>query len=194
MNEDQMKEFLGDSYKEGITVEEINQIMKEKFTVDNSETINDLKKQISEYKKKEKANLSDDEKKAAELQEKLDRIAELEEENRQNKIENTKSKVEAKLTGILDICDSEIKDIQELINNISGEEVENSTKTAEMIVNLIKKAHEKGKSDNVKDHLGKMGQEQGDIGGSGEDSLGKRLAQKSLSKLTTQESKYFKIN
>lgn len=85
MNEEQMKEFLGDSYKEGITVEEINQIMKEKFTVDNSETINDLKKQINAYKKKEKDNLSDEEKKAADLQEKVDRIAELEEENRQNR-------------------------------------------------------------------------------------------------------------
>ena len=194
MNEEQMKEFLGDSYKEGITVEEINQIMKEKFTVDNSEIINDLKKQINAYKKKEKDNLSDEEKKAADLQEKIDRIAELEEENRQNRIENTKSKVEARLTGVLDICDSEIKDIQELINNISGEEVEVSTKTADMIVNLIKKAHEKGKTDNIKKHLGDMGKQQGDIGDPAQVSLGKRLAQQSISKLNATESKYFKIN
>lgn len=193
MNEDQMKEFLGDSYKEGITIEEINEIMKNKYTVDNSKTINDLKKQINDYKQKEKANLSDEEAKAAELQDKIDRIAELEEENRQNKIENTKSKVEAKLTGILDLCDIEIKDMEELINNISGDQSEISVKTADIIVNLIKKSHEKGKTDSLKNKLGNMGDQKGNIEGTNKLSLGKRLAQQSVSKLE-QESRYFKIN
>lgn len=202
MDEEQVKTLLGDDYKEGITAEEVSTIMQQRYSNNNSEEIEKLnkelenaKKQNSEYKKKLKANSSETEKKELEDEEKNKRIEELEKQIEEQKLESSQAKATSKIMEIKDLAGIEEKDITDLVKEISSTDVEKTNKIASSIGELIKKAHEKGKSDSVKDAMGNMGKMK-DGNNNGENkkqSLGARLAaQKNAYSKANDDSLYFK--
>ena len=203
MDEEQVKTLLGEDYKEGITADEVSEIMKKRYeTPSNNDELDklnkelsDLKKQNSEYKKKIKENSSDAELRKLEDDEKEKRIAELEQQIEEQKIDASITKAKSKIMENKDMAGIEEKDIEELVKNISSVDTEKTSKIASSINELIKKAHEKGKSDAIKDNLGKMGSlKSGNNNENNKESLGKRLAKQSIIDAKKYESLYFKIN
>lgn len=162
-----LKELLGADYKENITADEVNAIFQKKFVdsgnyvsrtdldnanAANTKTINDLKKQIKDKAPAEKQA-------EIEKQELLDKIAELEEASRNDKISMSKSKAEGTLNAIRNNAGvkENDKDFAKLIENISSEDTVKTSEVSTYIAKLVNDAYEKGKADTTKQNLGQMG-------------------------------------
>lgn len=191
MNE--LQKLMGDSYKEGLTVEDITNFMKGKNFADlsqggyvdvnkyNAEVAN-LNKQLTEKDNSLKAKMTDDEKALADVKAKDDEIARLTKLLSDNTITTNKSVANSSLVeglGILGVK-SDDKDLSSFIENITTEDASKTTSIAQYVNKLIKDAYEKGKKDSVKNAMGNFGKQNGGSGKSGEQEigkLGKELAQ-----------------
>ena len=100
-----LKDLLKDAYKEGMTIEEINEALADvEIPADQSAEIERLKTALSksnsenaEWKKKHREALSEEERKAQEM---ADRMKQLEEQNAQLVRESNVSKHKAKFLGM----------------------------------------------------------------------------------------------
>lgn len=191
MNE--LQKLMGDSYKEGLTVEDIINFMKGKNFADlsqggyvdvnkyNAEVAN-LNKQLTEKDNSLKAKMTDDEKALADVKAKDDEIARLTKLLSDNTITTNKSVANSSLVeglGILGVK-SDDKDLSSFIENITTEDASKTTSIAQYANKLIKDAYEKGKKDSMKNAMGNFGKQNGGSGKSGEQEigkLGKELAQ-----------------
>lgn len=166
-----LKEMLGDSYKDGMSAEELSSVFEKRFVdsgkyvekgtetkpTDGDESAKD--KVIKQLKKQLKEKMTDSEKTDLDKQELLDRIAELEELDKKNKREMSKNSAESILTPLkekIGIKDND-KDFTELIENISGEDFEKSKKIGNYISKIVNDAYAKGKAEATKGSLGEMG-------------------------------------
>lgn len=191
MNE--LQRLMGDSYKEGLTVEDITNFMKGKNFADLSQggyvdvnkyndEIANLNKQLTEKDNSLKAKMTDDEKALADVKAKDDEIARLTKLLSDNTITTNKSVANSSLVeglGILGVK-SDDKDLSTFIENITTEDASKTTSIAQYVNKLIKDAYEKGKKDSVKNAMGNFGKQNGGSGKSGEQEigkLGKELAQ-----------------
>lgn len=162
-----LQEMLGDSYHEGMSVEEINTALQSKKFVDLStgayvdknkyeadvKSANDKAQNLASQLK---GKLSEDEQKEAEKNADKARITELEELLKQSNITNSKSKAESLISEaktLLDIKSDDVK-FNEFIDAISNEDLEKTTALVSYINKLVKDSYEKGKKDNTKDSLG----------------------------------------
>lgn len=191
MNE--LQKLMGDSYKEGLTVEDITNFMKGKNFADLSQggyvdvnkynaEVASLNKQLTEKDNSLKAKMTDDEKALADVKAKDDEIARLTKLLSDNTITTNKSVANSSLVeglGILGVK-SDDKDLSTFIENITTEDASKTTSIAQYVNKLIKDAYEKGKKDSVKNAMGNFGKQNGGSGKSGEQEigkLGKELAQ-----------------
>lgn len=205
MNE--LQALMGDSYKEGMTVEEIGAFFKgKKFAdlssgnyVDKSKFDNQVSTLTAKLNEKENelnAKLTDDEKNAKASQEQAKRIQELEKALKDNTISGNKNVVNSVLQGSRDILGIQAtdNDFTSFVENITTEDSEKTNKIANYVSEIIKKSYEKGKQDATKDAMGNFGKHKGQSsdgnGGSDIDDLGKRLAQQKNGKKETYD--YFK--
>lgn len=199
MDETELKNLLGEDFKEGITADEVAIIMQKRYS-NNDEKLEkelaEVKKQNSEYKKKIKESSSEAELKKMEDDEKDKTIEELKKQVEEQAILSSKTSAISTIMAMKEMAGIEEKDITELVEEISSTDSVKTKKIATSISELIKKAHEKGKTDSVKDSLGKMGDiKSGNNNEFGnKDSLGKRLAQQSNQDMSKYESLYFKKN
>lgn len=200
-----LQEMLGDSYKEGMSIEEINNFFKDKNYADLSSgnyvdknkfdnQVNSLTKQLNETKSQLDAKLTDEEKSAKASQQQADRIAELEGLLKDNTVASNKSLVNNILTSSRDILDLEATDKTYLafVDNISTEDGNKTTEIANYIAKLVKDSYEKGKKDAQKDAMGDFGKNKGQGSSSKEKAigeLGKELASKNAK---TEKFDYFK--
>lgn len=192
MNEE-LKALLGNSYKDGMTLEEVNNALKGKKLADLSTgkyvdkdkfdtQINSLNAKLSEREQELNAKLTDEEKNAKASQEQAKRIQELEKMLKDNTISGNKNVVNSVLQGSRDILGIQAtdSDFVSFVDNITTEDSEKTNKIANYISEIIKKSYEKGKQDATKDAMGDFGKQkaQGTSGkGSSEiEGLGKRLA------------------
>lgn len=191
MNE--LQKLMGDSYKEGLTVEDIMNFMKGKNFADLSQggyvdvnkynaEVASLNKQLTEKDNSLKAKMTDDEKALADVKAKDDEIARLTKLLSDNTITTNKSVANSSLVeglGILGVK-SDDKDLSAFIENITTEDASKTTSIAQYVNKLIKDAYEKGKKDSVKNAMGNFGKQNGGSGKPGEQEigkLGKELAQ-----------------
>ena len=166
-----LQEMLGENYNENMTAEEISSLFEKKFvesgkyvekgteTKPNGEDESAKDKMIKQLKKQLKEKMTDSEKVDSDKQELLDRIAELEELDKKNKKEMSKNSAESFLNPLkatLGIKDTD-KDFNELIDNISSEDVEKSKKIGSYISKIVNDAYAKGKAEATKRNLGEMG-------------------------------------
>lgn len=171
--EEEIKQLLGDSYQEGMSAKDVqeafnkmllssgNYVNKDKAAAEKKEAETALQKQIDELNNSLKSKMTDDEKaKAAQKQ----RDAEFEEMRKllaqsqldRSKLNFTTNISEAKrLAGIED----EDNEFSEFISNAVIEDSDKNNSVSKYINSIVKKAYEKGKSDAVKDDLGKMGKD-----------------------------------
>ena len=190
---DELKALLGDSYKDGMTVEEIGEFFKGKNFKDLSSgqyvdknkfdsKVDELTKALNEKTNELNSKLTDDEKSqqaSAEQQKEIERLKSLLSEN---KIDSNKVAVNGILTNVKN--DLEIKDGDErftkFLESIVSEDSAKSSEIANYVSELVKKSYEKGKTDATKDSMGNFGKSKN---GSGDNKsqneigeIGKRIA------------------
>lgn len=188
---DFLKELMGDAYKEGMTKEDVQSFFK-KQVLSSGEYTNagkakaekdDLTKQIASLQAQLDEKMTDDDKKKKADEDTRKLIEKLQKELAESKSSQSRMTASAALSearikaGIKD-GDSEY---DEFISSIAFEDNDKTGKVSKYISKIISSAYEAGKSEAVKNKLGKMGSfKEGQDGGDGGDekgSYGKQLAE-----------------
>ena len=193
-----LQELLGADYVEGMSIDAINNALSTKKFADlstgqyvdknkyNTE-INNLKTALANKDAELQGKLTDAEKEQNEKIAKDNKIQELENLIKQQKIENNKNKSIATVSeakNLLEIKDDD-KDYTAFITNVSNCESESASNISAYFNKIVKDAYNKGKNDAVKDNLGKMGNAKGSASnGSKNESLGSKLGKMAQPKST----------
>ena len=178
-----LEEIMGSSYRADMTADEVvahfkNQVLStgeyvSKAKVDADKA--DSAKQIADLQNKLNGNLTDEEKKAKEIEDLLAKVAALEESGRLSKVETAKLKAQSALAEArvtLDIKEDD-KEYKTFMENISGEDTAKTESISKYINKLVKDAYEKGKSESTKKNLGAMGNQY--TGGSSDKEVSKDI-------------------
>ena len=201
-----LKELMGDAFKDGITVEEITSFFEgKKFAdlgtgqyVDKNKfdnTVNDLNKKLTDANNQLSAKMTDEEKSQQAQQEQVAEIERLKKLLSENTINGNKNTVVGVLTSTRDTLgvDAIDKDFNKFVENITTEDGAKSTEVANYVAKVVKDAYEKGKQDATKDSMGNFGKGKGqssDEDGDKIGEIGKRLA--GLNKPSKETFDYFK--
>ena len=204
MNE--LQTLMGDSYKEGMTIEDVGKFFEgKKFAdlssgnyVDKSKyhnQVNSLTTKLNEKEQELNAKLTDEEKNAKASQAQAKEIEELKKALRENTISGNKNVVQSILQGSRDILGikAEDNDFTAFVDNFTTEDGDKTRSIANYISKLIKDSYEKGKQDATKDAMGNFGQQKNQSSSGDNDGvtdLGKKLA--NAKKGTKQDYDYFK--
>lgn len=185
-----LKELMGDSYKEGITKEEVQDFFK-KQVLSTGEYTNsgkakaekqELNDKIAELQAQLESKMTDDDKKKKADEDTRKLIEDLQKQLAESKSSLSKSNAlsslaEAKIKAGIKDNDKEYDDF---ISSISFEDSEKTDKISKYVSKIVASAYEIGKNEAIKNKLGKMGSfKEGQEGGSGDEkgSFGKKLAQ-----------------
>ena len=189
---DGLKELMGDSYKDGMTAEEIGSFFNgKKYAdlstgnyVDKNKYSNEVSTLQSKLKEKEdllNSKLTDDEKLSKAQADKDAEIENLKKMLKDNTITGNKNTVISTMASVRELLDTKVedKDFNSFVENVTTEDSAKSNDIAKYVAKITKDAYEKGKKDAIKDAMGNLGKGKGNDGGSKEDdigSLGKKLA------------------
>lgn len=202
-----LKEVLGDAYKEGMTFEEVSNFFEGKKFADLStgnyvdknkyeSEVNSLKTQLSAKDTALKNKMSDDEKAKLAQQEKDAEIEKLKTMLTNTAITGNKNTVNGITLSAREILglDANDENYVSFVDNITTEDDTKSTSIATYVTKLVKDAYEKGKKDATKDDMGNLGKGKGNANGQNDpkDELGefgKKLASMSAPK---EKFDYFK--
>ena len=184
-----LKEIMGDSYKEGMSKDDVQSFFKKQVLSSgdytNSGKANAEKKElndkIAELQAELEAKMSDDDKKKkadADMQNMIKKLQKELSESRasQSRMSALSHLAEAKAQAGIE--DGDV-DFEEFIGNIAFEDKDKTDKVSQYVSKLIKNAYEAGKKTFEKNELGKMGAFKAGSEGSSEDkgAFGKELAQ-----------------
>ena len=202
-----LKEVLGDAYKEGMTFEEVSNFFEGKKFADLStgnyvdknkyeSEVNSLKTQLSEKDTALKNRMSDDEKIKLAQQEKDAEIEKLKAMLTNNTISGNKNTVNGITLSAREILglDANDESYVAFVDNITTEDSTKSSNIATYVSKLVKDAYEKGKKDATKEDMSNLGKGKGNDNGQSnpKDELGefgKKLASMSAPK---EKFDYFK--
>lgn len=206
-----LKEVLGDAYKDGMTFDEINNFFANKKFADLStgnyvdknkyeNEVKTLQEQLSAKDTELKNRLSDDEKASLAQKEKDNEIERLKQMLKDNTINGNKSTVNGITHSVRDMLGLDVndKEFTAFVDNITSEDSSKSTSVATYVSKLVKDAYEKGKKDANKDNMGQLGKGKGNESSqepNDKDKLGefgKKLA--SMNGSSKQKFDYFKRN
>lgn len=162
-----LKELLGDDYKEGLTADEVSGIFEKRLLAtgkyENKDKVDAERKRAKQEKadleSKIKSKMTDDELSKQEMDDLRAKFEALQAEAREKDKRYSKTLAEANIAEartLLEIKEGD-KDFSDFITNISGEDSELSNKTSNYVMKLIKDAYEKGKALSTKQELGEMG-------------------------------------
>lgn len=188
-----LKDLLGESFKEDMTFADIetalagmkladlstgNYVDKNKYETD----VNKLKTTLSQKDDELRNKMNDDEKRDADKAQTDNLIAQLQEQLKQQIVENNRNKSVATISEsktLLEIKDDD-KSYGAFLDCLAKGEANDIDLIANYFNTCIKNAYEKGKNDSVKNSLGKMGKQkaEGASKQAKEDgAFGKELAQ-----------------
>lgn len=181
-----LKELMGDAFKDGITVEEITNFFEgKKFAdlgtgqyVDKNKfdnTVNDLTKKLTDANNQLNAKMTDEEKSQQAQQEQIAEIERLKKLLSENTINGNKNTIVSVLASTretlgVDVAD---KDFTKFVENITTEDSSKSTEIANYVAKVVKNAYDKGKQDATKDAMGDFGKGKGQQGADPDDEIGK---------------------
>lgn len=197
-----LKELMGDAYRDDLTKEEIQAFFK-KQVLSSGEYTNagkakaekdDLNKQIASLQSQLEEKMTDDDKKK-----KADEDTRKLIENLQKQLAESKSS-QSRMTASAALAGAKVKagikeddtEYDEFISSIAFEDNEKTDKVSKYISKIISNAYEAGKSEAIKNKLGKMGSfKEGQNGDGSEEkgAFGKELAQ--ATKVDTKVQKDF---
>lgn len=201
-----MKDLMGDSYKDGITLDEVKEFMNGKKFADLStgnyvdknkytNEINSLNNKLTDTQNQLNAKLTDDERNTQAQRDKDAEIENLKKLLRANTISGNKNVVISEMASSRDILGIDVtdRDFQTFVDNITVEDGDKSTTIARYVAKIVKDSYEKGKKDATKDAMGEFGKSSGKGSSDGKDeigSMGKRLAEQNKPK--GEKYNYFK--
>lgn len=197
-----LKELMGDAYKEGMTKEDVQAFFKKQVLASGEYTNagkakaeqKELNDKIADLQAQLETKMTDDDKKKKADEDTRKLIEKLQKELAESKSSQSKMTASAALSeartkaGIKD-GDTEY---DEFISSIAFEDNDKTDKVSKYISKIISSAYEAGKSEAIKNKLGKMGsfKEGQDGDGSNEKgAYGKELAQ--ATKVETKVQKDF---
>lgn len=163
-----LKELLGDDFKDDMTAEDITGIMEKRLLAtgkyENKEKVDAERKKAKQEKAdleaKFKSKMTDDELSQKEMDDLKAEIEALKAEKAESNKKYSKTLTESNMSEaktLLEIKDSD-KEFLEFMQNISVENSEIAGKTSRYVMKMIKDAYEKGKAQGTKESLGKMGE------------------------------------
>lgn len=162
-----LKELMGDAYKEGMTKEDVEAFFK-KQVLSSGEYTNagkanaekkELNDTIAELKKQLDSKMSEDDKKKQEEEDTLKLIEDLKKKLAESNSNNSKMKAISELAQartLAGIKDND-SDYESFIDSISFEDSEKTDKISKYVAKIISSAYESGKTEAIKNKLGKMG-------------------------------------
>lgn len=188
--EEMLKEIMGSSYKEGMSKEDIEGFFKKQVLATGEYTNSgkakaeqkELNDKIAELQSQLDARMSDDDKKK-----KADADTKKLIEDLQKQLSESKAS-QSKMSALSVLAEAKIKagikdgdtDFDEFVTGISFEDSEKTNKISKYVSQIVSNAYEAGKSEAIKNKLGKMGsfkEGNGDSNSSDEKgSYGKELA------------------
>ena len=185
-----LKELLGDAYKEDITADEVQAIFKKQLLAtgeyENKGKADADKKrlenQVAELQKQLTGKMTDDEKKIEQDKETKKLIEKLQKQLAESNLTISKKTANGYLLGLRTKAGIKEDDTEfdDFISNIAFEDNGKTDKVSQYISKMISNAYESGKNDAVKEKLGKMGSfKEGQDGDGTEEkgAYGKQLAQ-----------------
>ena len=191
---DELKELMGDAYKEGMSKEDIQAFFKKQVLASgeytNSGKANAEKKELSdkiaELQSQLDSKMTDDDKKKKADADMQKMIEKLQKELSQSKLSAISKLAEAKISAGIKDGDTEFDDF---VTEISFEDGTKTDKISNYVAKLVKNAYEAGKSEAVKNNLGKLGTfEVGTDTDGEEESIGARLGKaKASSNITLKD-------
>ena len=184
-----LKELMGDAYKDDITKEEVQKFFKDQVLGGGDYVNKDkaeaeqkrLQKLVDDYKGQLEGKMTDDEKKTAQDNETKKLIEKLQKQLAESNMTISKKTATGYLSGLktkAGIKDDDT-DFDDFISNIAFEDNSKTDKISKYIADMVSNAYESGKNDAIKDKLGKMGSfKEGQDGNLAEKgAFGKELAQ-----------------
>lgn len=203
--EEGIKELLGENYREGMTAQEVQTafnkmllstgkyVNKDNADAQARQLENDLQSKIDELNASLNSKMSDEEKLKAAQKKRDDEFEEMKKLLSQTRLSSNKDKVENNISEarILAGVEADEESYVEFIQNIVSEDNEKSSKISKYINEIVKKAYEKGKSDSVRDGLGKMGKDGKGQEGEGEGSEIEAKVKDLAEKLKKENKSYY---
>ena len=193
-----LKELMGDAYKEGMTKEEVQDFFKKQVLATGEYTNSgkakaeqkELNDKIAELQAQLESKMTDDDKKKKADEDTKKLIEDLQKQLSESKSSLSRSNAlsslaEAKIKAGIKDNDKEYDDF---VSSISFEDSEKTDKISKYISKIVANAYEVGKNEAIKNKLGKMGsfKEGQDDGNNGDEkgSYGKKLAQSTKVEVT----------
>ena len=205
-----IQELLGTDYKEGMTVDEINTALQGKKLADLSSgeyvrkdfadattktKTQELNKQIQDLQSQLNSRLTDDEKRAKEVEDKDKKIEELTQLVKQKIFNSNKSVLVASTSEMKEKMGikNDDKEFDEFINSITLEDENKNSAVGSYLGKLLRNAYEQGQKDTKKEQISKTNSIQvGDSQANQDLNIGVRLAKKQQ-KVFEQNKKSTKI-
>lgn len=199
-----LKELMGDAFKEDMTKEDVQAFFKKQVLATGEYTNSgkakaeqkELNDKIAELQSQLEAKMTDDDKKK-----KADADTQKLIETLQKQLKESNLSL-SKRTAIGSLADAKIKagikdddtEYEEFVSGISFEDNDKTEKISKYISKIVSSAYEAGKSEAIKNKLGKMGSfkegQDGDGSGDEKGSYGKQLAQ-SLKTMQPETKNFF---
>lgn len=199
-----LKELMGDAFKEDMTKEDVQAFFKKQVLATGEYTNSgkakaeqkELNDKIAELQSQLEAKMTDDDKKKKADADTQKLIEKLQQQLKESNLSLSKR------TAIGSLADAKIKagikdddtEYDEFVSGISFEDNDKTEKISKYISKIVSSAYEAGKSEAIKNKLGKMGSfkegQDGDGSGDEKGSYGKQLAQ-SLKTMQPQTKNFF---
>lgn len=199
-----LKELMGDAFKEDMTKEDVQAFFKKQVLATGEYTNSgkakaeqkELNDKIAELQSQLEAKMTDDDKKKKADADTQKLIEKLQQQLKESNLSLSKR------TAIGSLADAKIKagikdddtEYDEFVSGISFEDNDKTEKISKYISKIVSNAYEAGKSEAIKNKLGKMGSfkegQDGDGSGDEKGSYGKQLAQ-SLKTMQPQTKNFF---
>lgn len=201
----ELKELLGDAYKEGMTFEEISTALSDKNLADLStgeyvrkdKATADTKKlttEIADLKSQLKDRMSKEERDQAANDEILNELEMLRTQLKEKDIANNKSTLISRTADMrtkIGVTDDD-KEFNNFVDLVAGEDATKNGTISSYLSKILKTAYDKGVADTTKSQIAdnKFKSKDGKDGNGNEENLGTRLAKQVSTK--SSEVDYFK--
>lgn len=171
--EEEIKNLLGENYHDGMTAQDVQSafnkmllstgkyVNKDNAEAQTREVEKNLRAQIDELNASLSSKMSDEEKAKAAQKARDTEFEEMKKLLAQTRLNSSKSVMNGNISEARGLSGIEAEDEAyiEFISSIVSEDEEKSSKVSKYINEMVKKAYEKGKTDSIKDGLGKMGKD-----------------------------------
>lgn len=188
--EELLKEIMGNAYKDGMTKDDITAFFKKQVLASgdyenagkSKAEKKELSDKIAELQAELEAKMTDDDKKKKADADMQKMVEQLQKQLAESKVN------QSKMTALSALAEAKIKagikdddtDFNEFVTGISFEDADKTSKLSKYVSQIVANAYEAGKSEAIKNKLGKMGSFKdgnGDSAGEAEKgSFGKELA------------------